>query len=160
MDLTDEKCIFYPTKLLKHSKQGRKPDCFVYRAYPDDDILCPVNTIKEYLNRRQNLQVQGDSFLFTYGKPHRSPHSDTIKRWVKEIMSLSGIYTDIFKPHSCRSASTSSATALGVLMDTILKHGCWSQQSTLIKHYLRELQQTSKHFENEFEQAILDGRKN
>ena len=34
-------------------------------------------------------------------------------RWIKELMQTSGVDTIVFKPHSCRSASTSKGTCQG-----------------------------------------------
>ena len=54
-------------------------------------------------------------------------------------MRISGVDTDIFKPHSCRSASTSKAHITGVSIENILKCGQWSSDSTFYKFYCRTL---------------------
>ena len=54
-------------------------------------------------------------------------------------MSLSGIDTSTFKPHSCRSASTSTAKATGVPIGKILKAGQWAKESTFYKYYCRNI---------------------
>ena len=51
-------------------------------------------------------------------------------RWTKSIMNESGVDTKIFKPHSCRSASTSAGTNAGVTTDNVLKQGNWTNAST------------------------------
>ena len=52
-------------------------------------------------------------------------------------MKNSGVDTTIFSPHSCRSASTSAASAAGVSIDEILKAGDWSNARTFYKYYRR-----------------------
>ena len=54
-------------------------------------------------------------------------------------MCISGVDTDIFKPHTCLSASTSKAHITGVSTDNILKCGQWSTDSTFYKFYCRTL---------------------
>ena len=40
------------------------------------------------------------SFIITHGKPHRSASDDTISRWTREILTLAGVDTDFFTPHT------------------------------------------------------------
>ena len=47
-------------------------------------------------------------------KPHRPVVSSTIARWIKYVLTKSGIDTGIFKAHSVRSAAVSTAANAGV----------------------------------------------
>ena len=60
-------------------------------------------------------------------------------RWTKNIMNESGIDTKIFKPHSCRSASTSAATNVGVTIDNVLKQGNWQTIVLFINTFSKKL---------------------
>ena len=60
--------------------------------------------------------------------------------WTKNIMNESGVDTKVFKPHSCRSASTSAATNAGVTIDNVLKQGNWTNASTFYKYYFKEIE--------------------
>ena len=51
-------------------------------------------------------------------------------RWTKNTMNESGVDTKIFKPHSCRSASTSAGANAGVTTDNVLKQGNWTNANT------------------------------
>ena len=54
---------------------------------------------------QQKLLVNDDIKLITlYGKPHRPVGSDTLSRWIKDELKLSGTDTNVFAAKSCRSA--------------------------------------------------------
>ena len=46
---------------------------------------------------------------------------------------------DVYKLHSCRSASTSKARDNGVSITDILKRGCWKNQNTFTKCYSKDI---------------------
>ena len=50
-------------------------------------------------------------------------------------MVKSGINTDIFKPHSTRSASTSKASFARIPLDIIMEKAGWTKESTFAKYY-------------------------
>ena len=52
---------------------------------------------------------------------------------------MAGINTDIYKPHSCQSASTNKARDNGVDITDILKRGCWKSQNTFTKFYSKDI---------------------
>ena len=60
-------------------------------------------------------------------------------RWTKNIMNESGIDTKIFKPHSCRSASTSAATNAGVTIENVLKQGNWQTIVLFVNTFSKKL---------------------
>lgn len=140
MDLQESKCIFYPNKLLKHSNPNRKIDVFTFEKYGQEPMLCPIDTINEYLVRRNvkaNTNVR--SLFVTCVKPHNTPHEDTVARWIKGTMKEAGVNTNVFKPHSCRSASTSKGKVQGLPLDKIMKYGSWKNVNTFLKHYCRNV---------------------
>ena len=69
-------------------------------------------------------------------------------------MSEAGINSGLFTSHSCRSASTSKAIEANIDLQTILKSANWSGDSTLKKHYLREIQQEYPPIEENFDLNI------
>ena len=95
--------------------------------------------------------------FITYGRPYHPATKDTLARWVKCAMSLAGIDTKVFTAGSCRSASGSKATSMGVPLDTILKYGSWSQSSTFYRFYGRDIGDTvlSNDSNVDFGEAIL-----
>ena len=64
-------------------------------------------------------------------------------------MTNSGIDTNIFKPNSCRGASTSAAKNEGVPIEQVLKQGQWSNCMTFFKYYYRDIEPEQLSFANE-----------
>ena len=59
----------------------------------------------------------------------------SLTRWLKTVLSLSGIDTKVFSAHSYRGASLSSAYNNGVSLDAILKAGDWTNADTLVNQF-------------------------
>ncbi|XP_038065690.1 uncharacterized protein LOC119735825 [Patiria miniata] len=60
---------------------------------------------------------------------------ETISKWIKQVLSNSGIDVSVFKPHSTRSAAVSVAKRADVTINDILKTAGWSTESTFAKYY-------------------------
>ena len=127
MIIDEHKCVFIPSKLLKHSRP-----CYVNKpvksyVHEENPNICPVQTIKHYLEKRNNNVLhETTTFFITHRKPFKAAHEDTIYRWVKEVMAEVG--TDVSKcnTHSCRSTASTGALYKGVHIEDILKQGNWS----------------------------------
>ena len=133
---------FAPATVLKHSRKGSKLNSFTYRAYPQDNNLCVVECLKEYLSRRESKIAGSVTNLFvTYGKPYKAASIDTVRRWVKDLFNECNIN---FSPHSCRSASTSKALDCGVNLSDILTKGCWKNCKTFMNFYKKDIVQESE----------------
>ena len=141
--MLDGTCIFYPSERLKHDQQGRPRDKFIYKKF-ENSKLCPMAATKEYLKRRAEYNVAHTKFLFTTVSPYGPPHKDTIARWVKNTLTQAGVNTNTFSSHSFRSSASSKTNNMGVDLDTILKMGCWSRESTFRKFYSKELEYMDK----------------
>ena len=46
--------------------------------------------------------------LLSYIKPYKEIASSTISGWIKKVLQLANVDTNVFKRHSTRSASTST----------------------------------------------------
>ena len=69
--------------------------------------------------------------------PYKPVASSTIARWVKSVLTKSGIDTNIFKAHSVRSAAVSAAAKAGVTTSDILKAADWSSETVFQKFYYK-----------------------
>ena len=117
LHITKDIAIFTIPSLLKHTKPGRVNLPVTFHKYPYDDLLCPVMLLNRYISYRESLSLgDTDELIITFGKPYHPASKDTIARWIKDLMRISGVDTEIFKPHSCRSASTSKHTFLVFLL--------------------------------------------
>ena len=55
MLLSEEKCIFYITSLIKQSRVGKHLLPIELLAFRENENLCIVKVIKEYLKRTESL---------------------------------------------------------------------------------------------------------
>ena len=155
--MSNETCIFYPSELLNHDRQGRPRDKFIYKKF-ENSKLCPMAATKEYVKCRAEYNIAHTKFLFTTKSPDGPPHKDTIARWVKNTLTQAGVNTNIFSSHSCRSSTSSKVDNMGVDLDTILKMGCWSRQSIFREFYSKELEYMDKN--NRVAETIMNSSDN
>lgn len=127
--------------LVKQSQPGKQFNALHFKAYPPDRRLCVYFVMKEYLKRTKIIRSDTESkLLLSYVKPHNAVSKDTVARWVKTVMARSGIDTNVFKPHSVRSAATSKASAKDVPIDEIMRTAGWSSAGTFQKFYNKPIQ--------------------
>ena len=116
-----------------------------------------TDALRHYIAYRDTiLSDPPDEVIVTYGKPYHPVSKDTLARWIKDLLSLSGIDTSIFKPHSCHSASTSKASSSGVAIEHILKSGQWKSSSTFHQFYCRNITWTDFSENAEFANSTLE----
>ena len=77
--------------------------------------------------------------LFLSHRTGKEVQRATISRWIRQVMSLSGIDISTFKPGSTRGASSSMAARQGATPFQIMSHGDWSNLGTYERFYRREL---------------------
>ena len=63
--------------------------------------------------------------------------TDTLARWIREVMQAAGINIKAFGAHSVRAASASFALEQNAPLDCVLQAGDWSCLKTFDKHYNR-----------------------
>ena len=80
--------------------------------------------------------------FLSYIKPHKLVKICAIARWVKEVLSLSGIDISQLSAHSTRPASTSTALKSGVPISDIINVVDWTQASTFRKFYQKPIKDT------------------
>ena len=139
------KCRLLPPipRLLKHSRHTKRDSPIPFHAFPHDADLCPVATINQYITAQATLaNNELHDKLLCYRKPHGPTTKDTLARWVRSILTLSGVNMDTFTAHSCRSASASKAMPSEVALDVILKAGQWSADSTFYTFYRKDIIQS------------------
>jgi len=123
---------------LKHLKEGRPTQHVRLRSYPGNKNLCVITALVEYINRTEPLRKHS-RLLLSFVKPHSPVSRDTLARWLRNVMSQSGIDVSVFKAHSCRSAAHSKAKAAFVPMDTILQTGGWAGSETFLSFMIEAI---------------------
>lgn len=149
MTLTDTKCVFQINVPLKTTRPGRHMSALEFCEYTPSDDLCIVKHLKFYLNLTSTLRRDCDQLLITYNKPHRAASSATIGRWLKTVMTKSGIDTQQFGAHSTRVAAASAAFSKKVSVDTILSAAGWSNVQTFARYYNKPLLPQERNFGDE-----------
>ena len=147
-----EGVTFQPTTLSKQSRQQKHGTEFYFPCYPQDELLCPVTTLREYESRTEPLRGTYTTLFIGTSKPHKPVCSSTIARWLKLLLGKAGVDTNIFKAHSVRSAGTSAAAAAGVTTADILKAADWSSEAVSKKFYHKPTRN------NHFGRAVLQSK--
>ena len=158
LQCTPSLIIFNISGLLKQSRPGKKDKPICFHAFPHDTHLCPIATVESYLSARATLPNTSlhDPLIVCYRKPHGPATKDTIARWVKSMLHLCGVDVNTFAAHSCRSASSSKARSAGVKLETILKAGQWSKESTFYRFYQKDIVLSSNIIDNSFAASIVN----
>ena len=99
---------FMFSKLLKQTRPGFPNPTVTLNAF-SDSRLWVFTTLKENISRTEHLRGSESQLFVSYSKPHKAVSRDTISRWVKTVLSSSGIDTKKFRPHSTRAAVVSAA---------------------------------------------------
>ena len=108
---------------------------------------------KYYIKKTQNLRNDTKNLFIYFKKPFEKVATQTLSRWVKEVLYECGIDADIFSAHSTRHASTSVAKRKGININQIRKSAGWSENSaTFARFYDRPILPDVR----SFGQAILD----
>jgi site-specific recombinase XerD len=119
---------------LKRRKTGVSPPQ-VIRCFSENERLCPVRAIEHFLSVGATARKPSEIFLFISSLGTRA-HIDTLRHWVQELLSESGIVTSA---GSCRSAAASAAVAREVEIDIVLRSAGWARESTFRRFYDRQV---------------------
>lgn len=149
MTLTANTCVFTIETPLKTTRPGKHLGRIEFLAYEADRNLCVVQHLHAYIDRTSHLRGETDQLLIGYQKPHKPVSTDTIARWIKNVMAKAGIDTSVYKAHSTRAAATSAAKGKQVPIDTILSVAGWSSESTFARFYDKPIQDTAANFGHE-----------
>lgn len=130
-------CFTVGKAALKQSRPGYTPPLIELQAYPVNRGLCIYTVLKEYLARTKPLREKAGvrQLFISYTEPYGAVSTATIGRWIKLALAMADINVEVYKPHSVRAASTSSAHRLGVNIDEILKTAGWTSVGTFAKYY-------------------------
>lgn len=125
--------VFVFDNVLKTSRSGHS---FSMRIeHYKDESLCAMHTLLEYIKVTECIRNSNSVFISYV--THKAVTSDTIARWLKQVLELSGIDVGLFKAHSFRSASSSAAFNKGCSLKTILDTADWSSDKNFRKYYFR-----------------------
>lgn len=122
------------TAKLKTTAVHRKNPVLILPKFSDED-LCPVKTLYEYVKVTKGLRNGNEKLFISYVKPYKGVTSQTLSRWLTDLLKSSGIDNTIYTAHSYRHAACSKAADKGVTVDTILQRVGWSDKSKVFAKY-------------------------
>ena len=134
MTLTTSRAKFRIGDLTKTSAPGRHVNELSFKAFAPDRRLCILKVLHEYIKVTKPIRGSSTKLWLTTKKPYQPASRDTIRRWVKDVLTSAGIDTKIFTAHSTRAASTSKAAQF-VPLQTILQTATWSNATTFRRYY-------------------------
>lgn len=122
------------TDLIKTSNPNNFQPLLRLPFFRENINLCVASVLSQYIGKTSTLRQ--NSFLFiSHKKPHKKVTSQTLSRWIKDMLANSGINTNLFKAHSTRHASTSAASRAGVSIDEIRKTAGWTENSSVFAKF-------------------------
>ncbi|XP_045763967.1 uncharacterized protein LOC123866438 [Maniola jurtina] len=140
--------------LIKTSRPGSAQPYLNIPFYKDRPEICPAKTLVTYIDRTKPLRNNEKVLFISFKKPHKSVSTNTISRWIKDTLSVSGVDTSIFSAHSVRHAATSAAYRKGINIDTIRNTAGWNGNSRVFaRFYHRDIQCNQS---NQFALSILN----
>ena len=138
-DTLEDKVFFRITNLLKQTRPGVHLSAVELKRYTTDVDLCVVRCFEVYIHRTASLRENITQLFTSYCKPYKAASSSTIARWIRSVLQLAGIDTDLFKAHSTRAASSSAAFTAGMPINDILKAVGWNSNCVFGKFYHKEI---------------------
>ena len=135
MQKSTNKYTFHIMEKVKQSRVGTHIAPLQFIRYPDDEKICVVHHLDEYINRIGLLRNSEKQLLISFCKPHGLVSNDTISRWVKSLLLSAGIDTTKFSAHSTRAASASFLASNSISIDDIMKSVGWSSESVFQRFY-------------------------
>lgn len=101
----------------------------------DNSNCDPVECLRSYINRTESCRsVDMNALLITLRPPYRAIKADTVASILDESIKRAGLQG--FSAKSFRPTGASTAVALGVLPETVMKLGRWKTKEVFLNHYV------------------------
>ncbi|XP_063821172.1 uncharacterized protein LOC135071310 [Ostrinia nubilalis] len=141
ISFSEQGAKIFITDLIKTSAPGRQQPILKLPYFAENISICPATALRDYIFVTKNKRPASTGrLLLTFKAPHKAATTQSISRWIKQVLSDSGVDTTVFSGHSTRHAATSAAHSRGVSMDTIRKTAGWTSSSnTFARFYNREI---------------------
>jgi len=152
---TDDYLEIFVDEVIKTSGRNKLQPVLRLPYFRERPQLCVASTLDMYLQRTERVRPAGvDSLILTVKKPLHPASSQTISRWIKSVLTRSGINTNIYTGYSIKHAAVSKAYEAGVNIEVIRKTAGWSEKSNVFcRFYNRPIRDSP----NVFAEAILKG---
>ena len=144
-----DKYVFELVGTVKNVEGGKKLKPIEFHRHLEDAKLCPMSCIDRYISLTEPWRTQGQpsAFFLCHKSPHKPASKSTLARWIKNVLLLADIDTNLFRAQSLRSASTSKALLKGLSVKEVVDHGRWSLESTWQRFYHKQVVSASKKYQ-------------
>ena len=140
---------FFIKTLTKQTRPGIKTKPICIHQFAPEPALYAYATITKYIEVTSKLRKTSKLWK-SFVRPHQEVGRQTISRWLKTTLAMSGIDISIFTAHSTRMASTSKAAAMGVALRLSLKPQDGMERRTLRNSIIEKLCLLRKNFSKVF----------
>ena len=117
----------------KTSGPGKSKRIFL-PSLRQDELLCPVVTLWEYLERTTVLRRELHQLFLSFVRPFNPVVKGSIARWLRTLIQEAGV-TGCYTAHSVGGAAASTAFLKGMSVPDIIKVADWSSDSTFKAFY-------------------------
>lgn len=129
--------VLYIPKMVKNTTPTFHPDPIILPAFREDESLCPVRNIIEYI-KATSLKRKSRNLIISFST-FTEVTSDTIRRYITTVLAAAGINIQQFSAGSSRHASNSQKHYNDIPLPLILKSAGWKSDSSFKKHYLKNI---------------------
>ena len=138
-------------KTQDHSSLAPRFEGFSVPALPNarnnrnGRLLCPVRTVRRYLDRTAAHRPRCDRLFVTAGRSKKEISKTTVSFWLRKTISrayeLSGTALPVpaSRARETRGIAPSLLFKKNFAVDQVLKAGTWRRHTTFTRHYLRDL---------------------
>ena len=137
MQISEDSVTFQPMFGAKNPRPNHSYCPTITLRWPEDECLCPVRLIKEYLAKTKDREDQSDKLFVTRKMgPAVAVSIGTIASWLKETLNLANIRAS---GGSTRKAAVTYVASQGASIRTTKEDADWAHTSTMYRHYIRYL---------------------
>lgn len=138
------------TDIIKTSVATRKLTSLKLDYFTENVKLCVVDVLKHYIESTRLIRNGEEYLILSIVKPFKRVGTQTISRWLKDVLNISGIDVSKYSAHSYRHASVSKAADKGCSVDIIFKYAGWTEKSKVFgRFYHRSIES------NQFVNSVL-----
>ena len=104
----------------------------------EDKKVCPMRALKRYISKTRKLRASQNIFI-TSNPPFKGASSQTLRRWIRDMLTAAGVDMRIFNPYSTRAAAASKEAFTSGSLKAAMDKGQWRSENSFFKHYLRKV---------------------
>ncbi|KAJ8035423.1 hypothetical protein HOLleu_22647 [Holothuria leucospilota] len=129
------KTVFILTNRLKESRPGIVPPQISLDSFPCDDKLDVNQLLERYLEVTAPLRGSNTRLFVSYQLPYKLVTRQTLARWIKKVMSSSGLNINEYTAQSVKAATSSAACSKNLPIEETVG---WKPKRTFANLYKKQ----------------------